>query len=289
MKSCPRLKTLTQELRCDCTWGICIPSNFQRKLFYLWKKFTFSKSNNLYCFLFLLSFPWGSRVSPRISHSHGLVYFVITWEAHKWNPLSESSAGIRTLHSKRMDQQITFGSPRESKNHRMMGWKGPQRSSSSSPLPWAPPATKSVSRAGCPWPHPFWSWAPPGMGHPQPLWATCTNTNLSFTHKKCAVLLAMASWKASGEAAGIAHTHRQSQTRGICTSETLQHYSISSSFKAQVRSCGKCSGNDTDHHALQFVPRQHPVQRVVCQMHLKSFLGLQQGKEKTRKNTCFKE
>lgn len=31
---------------------------------------------------------------------------------------------------------------------------------------------------------------------------------------------------------------------------TVQHYPIPSSFKAQVRSCGKCSGNDTTHHTI---------------------------------------
>jgi len=30
---------------------------------------------------------------------------------------------------------------------------------------------------GCPEPHPAWPWMPPGMGHPQPPWATCSSVS----------------------------------------------------------------------------------------------------------------
>ena len=39
----------------------------------------------------------------------------------------------------------------------------------STPLQWAGLPT---TRSGCPEPHPAWPWMPPGMGHPQPPWAT---------------------------------------------------------------------------------------------------------------------
>ena len=32
-----------------------------------------------------------------------------------------------------------------------------------------------TTRPGCPEPHPAWPWRPPGMGHPQPPWATCSS------------------------------------------------------------------------------------------------------------------
>jgi len=32
-----------------------------------------------------------------------------------------------------------------------------------------------TTRPGCPEPHPAWPWIPPGMGHPQPPWATCSS------------------------------------------------------------------------------------------------------------------
>ena len=35
-------------------------------------------------------------------------------------------------------------------------------------------AGSPASRPGCPEPHPAWPWMPPGMGHPQPPWATCS-------------------------------------------------------------------------------------------------------------------
>jgi len=52
-----------------------------------------------------------------------------------------------------------------------LGSKGPQWSSSFNPLLYAGSTT---SRPGCPEPHPAWPWMPPGMGHPQPPWATCS-------------------------------------------------------------------------------------------------------------------
>ena len=42
------------------------------------------------------------------------------------------------------------------------------------PLPWA--GTPST-RPGCSKPHPTWPWTLPGMGHLQPLWATCSSTS----------------------------------------------------------------------------------------------------------------
>ena len=33
-------------------------------------------------------------------------------------------------------------------------------------------AGSPTTRPGCPVPHPAWPWMPPGMGHPQPPWAT---------------------------------------------------------------------------------------------------------------------
>jgi len=42
------------------------------------------------------------------------------------------------------------------------------------PLPWAgSPTTRPV----CPEPHPAWPCMPAGMGHPQPLWATCSSAS----------------------------------------------------------------------------------------------------------------
>jgi len=43
--------------------------------------------------------------------------------------------------------------------------------------PVSPPllcAGSPTSRPGCPESHPAWPWMPPGMGHPQPPWATCS-------------------------------------------------------------------------------------------------------------------
>jgi len=43
------------------------------------------------------------------------------------------------------------------------------------PLPQAgSPTSISNTRPGYPGPHPTWPWTPPGMGHPQPLWAACS-------------------------------------------------------------------------------------------------------------------
>jgi len=39
------------------------------------------------------------------------------------------------------------------------------------------PTSTSGSRPGCPGLHPTWSWTPPAMGHPQPLWAACSSTS----------------------------------------------------------------------------------------------------------------
>jgi len=36
-------------------------------------------------------------------------------------------------------------------------------------------AGSPTTRPGCPEPHPAWPWMPPGMGHPQPHWATCSS------------------------------------------------------------------------------------------------------------------
>ena len=52
-----------------------------------------------------------------------------------------------------------------------LGWKRPQCSSSSNPLLCAGSPT---TRPGCSEPHPAWPWMPPGMGHPQLSWATCS-------------------------------------------------------------------------------------------------------------------
>ena len=51
-----------------------------------------------------------------------------------------------------------------------LGWKGCQRPSSSSPLPWAGLTT---TRADCPGTHQAWPWTPPGMG----LWTTLLSSN----------------------------------------------------------------------------------------------------------------
>jgi len=46
------------------------------------------------------------------------------------------------------------------------------------PLPQAgPPTFICNTRPGCPGPHPTWTWVPPGMGHPRPLWAACSSTS----------------------------------------------------------------------------------------------------------------
>lgn len=56
-KNCSGLETLRQELRSYCVWGICVPSTFQRKLFYLGKKWLCNRTQGTYicytgCFFF---------------------------------------------------------------------------------------------------------------------------------------------------------------------------------------------------------------------------------------------
>ena len=34
-----------------------------------------------------------------------------------------------------------------------------------------------TTRPGCPEPHPAWPWMPPGIGHPQTPWATCSSVS----------------------------------------------------------------------------------------------------------------
>jgi len=48
-----------------------------------------------------------------------------------------------------------------------MAWVGKDLKAHPVHLPWAVPPSSS----GCPGPHPTWPWVPPGMGHPQLLWA----------------------------------------------------------------------------------------------------------------------
>ena len=38
-------------------------------------------------------------------------------------------------------------------------------------------AGSPTTRPGCPEPHPAWPWMPPGMGHLQPPWATCSSVS----------------------------------------------------------------------------------------------------------------
>jgi len=38
-------------------------------------------------------------------------------------------------------------------------------------------AGSPTTRLGCPEPHPAWPWMPPGMGHPQPPWATWSSAS----------------------------------------------------------------------------------------------------------------
>ena len=44
-------------------------------------------------------------------------------------------------------------------------------------------AGSPTTRPGCPEPHPAWLWMPPGMGHPQPPWATCSSAPPLFVWK----------------------------------------------------------------------------------------------------------
>jgi len=39
-------------------------------------------------------------------------------------------------------------------------------------------AGSPVTRPGGPKPHPAWPWMPPGMGHPQSLWTTCSSASI---------------------------------------------------------------------------------------------------------------
>jgi len=39
------------------------------------------------------------------------------------------------------------------------------------------PNARSSTRSDCLGPHPAWPWTPPGTGHPQALWATCSSTS----------------------------------------------------------------------------------------------------------------
>ena len=59
-----------------------------------------------------------------------------------------------------------------------MAWVEKDHSDHGVPTPLlctGPPTT----RAGCPEPHPARPSMPPGMGHPQPPWATCSSVSLS--------------------------------------------------------------------------------------------------------------
>ena len=91
-----------------------------------------------------------------------------------------------------MVQKLSCFSPVELINiesqNRRMAWVGRDLKDRESPdpLPEAgPPTSISNTRPGCPGPHPTWPWTPPGMGHPQPLWAACSSTSpLSCYRKK---------------------------------------------------------------------------------------------------------
>jgi len=54
-----------------------------------------------------------------------------------------------------------------------MAWVGRIMKLNSPPLAGLP-TSRTATRPGCPGPHPTWPWTPPEMGHPQPLWATCS-------------------------------------------------------------------------------------------------------------------
>ena len=45
-------------------------------------------------------------------------------------------------------------------------------------------AGSPTTRPGCPEPHPAWPWMPPGMGYPQPPWATCSSVSPLSVWKK---------------------------------------------------------------------------------------------------------
>ena len=76
----------------------------------------------------------------------------------------------------------------ESQN--VLGWKEPQRSSSSNPLLWAGlSAARSSTRSDCPGPHPAWSWASSGARHPQTLCVDCSYTSPPSQRKTCPLYL----------------------------------------------------------------------------------------------------
>jgi len=69
----------------------------------------------------------------------------------------------------------SWGRKTSNQTHRIPEWPGLQRTTmsiSSTPLLCAGSPT---TRPGCPEPHPAWPQMPPGMGHPQPPWATCSS------------------------------------------------------------------------------------------------------------------
>ena len=87
------------------------------------------------------------------------------------SPFQRWKAALRSPWSFLQAEQPQLSQP-ESQNG--PGWKGPQRSWSFNPLLCAGSPT---TKPGCPKPHPAWPWMPPGMGHPQPPWATCSSVS----------------------------------------------------------------------------------------------------------------
>lgn len=65
----------------------------------------------------------------------------------------------------------TVNKVEESLNHRM-AWVEKDHNDELFSIPLLC-AGSPTTRPGCPEPHPAWPWMPPGMGHPQPLRATC--------------------------------------------------------------------------------------------------------------------
>jgi len=62
-------------------------------------------------------------------------------------------------------------------NHRM-SWVEKDHNDQRVPTPLLC-AESPTTRPGCSEPHPAWPWMPPGMGHPQPPWATCSSASRS--------------------------------------------------------------------------------------------------------------
>jgi len=92
---------------------------------------------------------------------------LIKYPLNKWdNDIWRWARWARTLDPTQKDHRII--------SQNGLGWKGPQWPSSSNPLLCAGSPT---TRPGCPEPHPAWPWMPPGMGHPQPPWATCSSVS----------------------------------------------------------------------------------------------------------------